>query len=150
GQFLFGDLFLLQGIENFLGFGVHDIVLLVHVEPGGDHGNGNGLPEVLVLPDPHDDVGTVPGLDLDVVVALPDLIDGDLPYPGYHQEQDVFGATDLVIVEQGGIQSAHDGLMGPGTARSGGGTHDGGAGIGKYRLGVPEVDVLGVVVGDDL
>src|SRR5690606_37815805 len=101
-------------------------------------------------PDPHDDVGTVPGLDLDVVVDLPDLIDGDLPYPGYDQEQDVFGATDLVIVEQGGIQSAHDGLMGPGTARSGGGTHDGGAGIGKYRLGVPEVDVLGVVVGDDL
>src|SRR5690606_40458693 len=125
-EVLFGDLLLLQGIEHFLGFGVHDIVLLVYIEPGGYHGHRYGLPKVLVLADPHDDVGAVPGLDLDVVVDLPDLVDGDFLFPRNDQQQDVLGPTDLVVVEQGGIQGAHDGLVGPGTARGRGGAHDGG------------------------
>ena len=76
-QVLLGLLFVFEGVDDLLGFGIDDLVLLVDVEACGDHGDGNGFAQVRVFANPHDDVGPVAGLGLDVIVDLPDLVNGD-------------------------------------------------------------------------
>ncbi len=117
-------------MDDLLGFRIDNIVLLVDVESGCDHRYRNGLAQVLVFPDPHDDIRAVAGLGLDMVVDLTYLVDCDLLGARYDQQQYVLGPGNLVVVQQGGIQCLHDRLLGTGRTGCRCRTHDGRPAVG--------------------
>ena len=112
----------------------------------------NGVAQLLVLSDAHDDVHLAARLVLDVVVDLANFVKGDfmLATARNNQQQHVARAVNVVVVEQGGIQRLLDGVHGTfGPARFGR-THNRRAGIVQDRTRIAQVNVDVVVVRDDL
>ena len=117
----------------------------------GDDGHLYGLAQRGILTNAHDDVGLASGLVLDVVVDFPDFVERDFVFvgAGNNQQKNVFGAADVVVVEQGAVQGTGDGVGGAVGTSGRKGTHEGGSTTGQNGLGVAQVDVGAVVVGDD-
>ena len=111
----------------------------------------NGLAQGRIFANAHDDVGLPAGFCLNEIVDFANLVEGDfvLVGAGDNQQQDVFGAPNVVVVEEGAVQGAGNGFGGAVGAACGKGAHEGGSAAGKNGLGVAEVNVGAVVVGDD-
>ncbi len=121
-------------------------------ETGGNDGHLNGVAQLLVLADAHDDVHLTARLVLDVVVDLANFVKGDfmLATARNNQQQHMARPLNVVVVEQGRIQGLLDGVHGTfGPARLGR-THNGRAGIVQDRTRIAQVNVDVVVVRDDL
>src|SRR5690606_10899660 len=74
---LLGLLLIFQGMDNLFGFGIDNFILLFKIEAGGNHGYGDGTFKAFFLTYPHDDIGTVTGLFLDVIADFANLVNGN-------------------------------------------------------------------------
>ena len=77
GEVVHQRLLLLQGMDDFLGLGIHDFVLLFRIKSGSNDGHRYTSSQGRVFPYPHDDIGIVPRFGLNEVVDFANLVDGN-------------------------------------------------------------------------
>ena len=111
----------------------------------------HGLAQGRIFPNAHDDVGLSAGFGLNEIVDFANFVESDfvLVGAGDNQQEHVFSAADVVVVEQGTVQGTGNGVGGAVGASRRKGAHQGGSAAGQHGFGVAEVDVGAVVVGDD-
>ena len=126
------------------------IVVAFLLEACGDEGDLEFVVEAVVDAGAPDDVGGAVGAVEHEVGDVADFVHLDFVVGGIGEvEEDVFGTTDVGIVEEDRGRGGGDGVDGAVLTLAGAGAHEGGAGVFHDGVDILEVDVNIATAGDD-
>src|SRR5690606_4176274 len=103
-------------MNDFFGFRIYYIILLIYIKTRCNDRNCDGLAQSLIFTDPHNDIGPKTSLILNMVINLTYFIYRNFLSTGNDKQQYIFCTSNFIVVQQGGIQRLHYGLMCPGGA----------------------------------